>query len=354
MNVSGNQIARSTCRICYNSCGVLIHLEEGKPIKVEGDPQNPMSKGRLCPKGCASLEYLYHPDRLKQPLKRMGKRGDGDWQKITWDEALETVAGELKKASERYGLLSVVFLRGASKGLSDDYIARFANIFGTPNISSPAAVCFLPGVKASELTYGYYAYPDYEYPPKCIVVWAANPEATNINEYEEIVNAVKRRAKLIVIDPIENELTKIADVWVRLRPGTDLALGLGIMNLILNEDLYDRNFVDTWTIGFPELKSHLQDYPPEKVEEITWVSKEMIRKVARIYATEKPGCIKWGNGIETTINSFQTCRAIAILRAISGNLGIPGGDVKWSEPGIGEWRGKGIQIERGSRICLSG
>jgi len=323
----------------------LIHVEDGKPIKVEGDPQNPMSKGRVCPKGLASLEYLNHPDRLKHPLKMVGNRGEGNWQRITWHEALETVATELKKASERYGLLSVVFLRGASKGLADDHIARFANIFGTPNISSPAAVCFVPGAKASELTYGYYAYPDYEYPPNCIVVWGANPEETNINEYEEIVNAVKEGTKLIVVDPIANELTKMADVWVRLRPGTDLALGLGMMNVILNENLHDRSFVDAWTLGLPELKSHVQDYPADKVEQITWVPKEMIRKIARIYATERPGCIKWGNGIETTINSFQACRAIAILRAISGNLGIPGGEVKWSEPG-----GLASGGERGSRL----
>ena len=242
MNHSENQIIRSTCRICYNNCGVLIHLKDGEPIKVDGDPQNPMSKGRLCPKGYASLEYLHHVDRLKQPLKRTGERGDGNWQRITWDEALESVAGELKRASERYGVLSVAFLRGASKGLSDDYMARFANIFGTPNISSPAAVCFVPGAKASELTYGYYAYADYQHPPKCIVVWAANPEATNINEYEEIVNAVKQGTKLIVIDPIENELTKIADIWIRLRPGTDLAFALGMMNVIINENLYNRDF----------------------------------------------------------------------------------------------------------------
>ncbi|NIO04981.1 MAG: molybdopterin-dependent oxidoreductase [Proteobacteria bacterium] len=326
-------IVRSTCRICYNSCGVLIYLEGGRPVKIEGDPQNPMSKGRLCPKGSASLEYLNHPARLKHPLRRTAKRGDGKWQPITWDEALETVAGELRSISGRHGILSVAFLRGASKGLPDSYMARFANIFGTPNISSPAPVCFVPGVNASKLTYGYYAYPDHEHRPRCIVVWGANPEATNVAEYEEIVEAAKKGARIIAIDPIENELTKMADLWLRPRPGTDLALCLGIMNVIVNENLYDRDFVDQWTIGFPELNAHLQDYPPEQVAEITWVSEEMIRKAARLYTKEKPGLILWGNGIETTLNSFQACRAIAILRSISGNLGVPGGEVKYSSPG---------------------
>jgi anaerobic selenocysteine-containing dehydrogenase len=333
MDKLDNQIVRSTCRICYNSCGVLIHLENGKPIKVEGDPHNPMSKGRLCPKGLASLEYLNHPDRLKHPLKRAGERGDGKWQRISWDEALETVATELSRARERYGVLSVVFMRGASKGSPDDYMARFANIFGSPNISSPAPICFVPGLNASRLTYGFYAYPDYEYPPRCIVLWGTNPEATCVTDYEEILDLRKKGTKLVVVDPVENELSKGADVWIRLRPGTDLAFALGLMNVIINENLHDASFVDVWTVGFPELKAHVKNYAPQKVEEITWVPREQIVEVARLYATEKPGCITWGNGIETTINSFQTCRAIAILRSISGNLGVPGGDVKWSEPG---------------------
>lgn len=332
-DVLRNQIVRSTCRICYNSCGVLIHLEDGKPIKVEGDVRNPMSKGRLCQKGLASLEYLNHPDRLRHPLKRAGQRGDGNWQRIGWDEALETVARELRKAAETYGVLSVAFLRGASKGLSDDYMARLANLFGSPNISSPAPVCFVPGVNASKLTYGCYAYPDYEFRPRCILLWSTNPEATNVVEYEEIVSAAKKGTKIIAIDPIENGLTKMADLWLRPRPGTDLALCLGIINVIINGNLYDRDFVDRWTTGFADLKAHIQEYSPQKVAKITWVPEDMIRQVARLYARERPGYIGWGNGIETTINSFQACRAIAILRAISGNLGVPGGEVKWSLPG---------------------
>ncbi len=333
MSALSDQIVRSTCRICYNSCGVLIHLKGGKPFKIAGDPQNPMSKGRLCRKGFASLEYLDHPDRLRHPLKRIGKRGEGHWQRITWDEALETTAEGLSKASEKYGKLSVVFQRGASKGLADDYLSRFANLFGSPNISSPAPVCFVPGVHASRLTYGYYAYSDYDHPPKTVVLWGSNPSSTDIVEYEEILDAKKKGTNLIVIDPLENELTKIADVWVRLRPGADLALCLGIMNVIVNEDLFDREFVEKWTTGFDALKNHLQKYPPDRVAALTWVPETMIKWVARTYATQGPGYIRWGNGIETTINSFETCRAIAILRSIAGYLGVPGGEVKWTEPG---------------------
>jgi anaerobic selenocysteine-containing dehydrogenase len=328
-----NETVRSTCHLCYHSCGVLIHIKNGRPINVEGDPDNPMSKGKLCPKGLASLEYLNHPDRLKRPLKRIGEKGKGNWQEISWDEALELVAERLMEIKEKYGALSLIFIRGAAKGLQDDYFARFANIFGCPNISSPAPICFVPGINASNITYGYYAFPDYEYSAKCIVAWGANPEATHVTEYEEILNAVKKGAKLIVIGPTQSELSKKADLWIRLRPSTDLALALGIMNVIINENVYDANFVDKWTFGFDKLKTHVQDYPLDKVKEITWVPKEQIIKAARLYSMERPGCILWGNGIETTINSFQACRAIAILRSITGNLGIPGGEVKWSDPG---------------------
>lgn len=327
------KVIRSTCRTCYNSCGILITLKNEIPFKLEGDPENPVSKGLLCPKGYASLEYLNHPNRLKHPIRRIGKRGEGKWERISWEEALEMTAQGLKQSKDRYGILSNVFIRGASKGLSDDLLARFANIFGSPNIASPAPYCFVPGTRASKLTYGYYSYPDYIFGPKVIIVWGINPAASNHLDYEEIQLAKRKGSKLIVIDPLENELTNIADIWLRLRPGTDTALGLGIINTMISENLYDNEFVNNWTIGLKELKKHVNYYTPEQVEKITWVKAEHIRQVARIYSFLKPGVIIWGNGIEHNVNSFQSCRTIAILRALSGNLGIPGGEIKYSRPG---------------------
>lgn len=328
-----NTIVRSSCRICYNSCGVLIHMRGGRPVQIEGDPQNPMNKGKLCQKGYASLEYLDHPDRLTHPLKRVGERGVGNWEKITWDEALETVADRFTKTAEQYGKQGIVFLRGASKGLADDLSARFVNIFGTPNIASPAPYCFVPMVNASRLTYGFYALPDFDFPPQCMVVWGTNLEETHFMDFESVIAAKNNGAKLIVVDPIENKLARMADIWIRVRPGTDLMLALGMIKVVIAEQLYDTDFVDNWTTGFEKLSDHLRDYPLEKVEEITWVPKDLIRKAARLFATHKPGCIPWGNGIETTLNGFQAARAIAMLRAICGNLGAPGSDVQCTTPG---------------------
>ena len=326
-------VIRSICRLCYNSCGVLIRLEKGVPVAIQGDPDHPFSKGKLCPKGRASLEYLNHLDRLRSPLKRAGERGEGRWEKVSWDEALETVAKGLQTVKETYGARSVVFMRGASKGLSDVFLARFANLFGSPNITSPAPYCFVPLVKGSELTYGFYAYPDYDYPPRCIVVWGVNLKNSRFPDYEAVLRVMDKGAKLIVIDPVENEMTKRAHVWIRPRPSTDLALALGFMKVIVDEGLYDREFVSSWTVGFEELKTHLSRYSLGEVERITWVPRDKIVEAARTYATCKPACIPWGNGVESNVNSLQAARAISMLRAISGHLGVPGGEVKTSRPG---------------------
>jgi anaerobic selenocysteine-containing dehydrogenase len=328
------KVVKSGCGLCLANCGVLIHLKDGKPVRVEGDPENPINRGALCVRGKNSLEYAYHPDRLLHPLKRVGEKGKGKWERITWDEALNTISSELNKVKGKYGAESLLFIRGGSLGYQDNYVARFANVFGAPNVASMAYICHQPRVMPSVYTYGFKAYPDYEYPPACIVLWAVNTCATAIGECNKTNEAVEKGSKLVVIDPGETPFAKKADIWLKPRPCSDLALALGMINVIINEELFDKNFVDKWTVGFEELRKHVQDYSPEKVAEITWVPAEKIREVARFYATNKPACIAWGNGIDNNINNFQCARAIAILRALTGNIGIPGGDAEWSPSGI--------------------
>ena len=333
--VPNNGIVKSTCGLCYAMCGILVHLDNGRITKVEGDPESPTNKGALCAKGLASLEYLYHPDRLKHPLKRVGRQGSGKWRQISWDEALDIVAGELTRAKNSYGAESVAFIRGGSKGgLQDDCLARFANAFGTPNIASPASVCFIPQMQAEMITYGFHTLPDYECPPACTIVWGANRADTHIVKYQECIRALDKGTKLVVIDPFKTELAKRADIWVQLRPGADLALALAMISVLVNEGLFDEDFVKKWTVGFEELRAHIQNYSPQKVSEITWVDAETIEKVARFYATNKPACIQSGNAVDHSVNSFQTARALSILRAITGNLGVPGGEAQWFPVGL--------------------
>jgi anaerobic selenocysteine-containing dehydrogenase len=327
-------VIRSTCELCNSGCGVLVHMKDGKPVKVEGDPENPINQGALCVKGKASLEYLNHPDRLKYPLKRTGERGKGEWQQITWDEAMHTIVAELNKAKEQYGAESTVFIRGCAKGLQDGYLHRFANAFGSPNAAAMGSICHFPRQFSSMMTYGYWATPDYEHPPACIIMWGQNQKNTAIGEHRRAIEAISKGSKLIVIDPWETGYAKRADIWVRSRPCSDLALALGMLNVIINEGLYDRDFVENWTIGFDRLKSNVQKYSPEQVSEITWVSAETIKEAARLYATSKPACIVWGNGNDHNLNNFQTYRAISSLRAITGNLGKPGGEIDWAPSGI--------------------
>ena len=330
--MSTNRIVKSTCVGCFSGCGMLVHVEDGKIVKIEGDPDAPINKGVLCPKGEAALEFLYHPERLKHPLKRAGERGEGKWQQISWDEALSTIAGGMTEAKQNYGAESVAFLRGAAKGIQDGVLTRLASAFGTPNVTSQAFVCFHPARNAAMITFGVSLSVDFEYPPACIVVWGSNPPETNRPPCAQITEAMSKGSKLIVIDPRRTKLAEKADLWLRLRPGSDLALALGMINVIVNEGLFDKSFVANWTVGFDELKSHVQDYPPEKVAEITWLPAEKIGEAARLYAANRPAAINGGNALEQNVNSFQTDRAILILETVTGNIGVPGGKILWSVP----------------------
>lgn len=336
-----DKIVRSTCSICSRLCGVLVHLHDGKITKVEGDPESPVNRGRLCVKGYASVERLYHPGRLKHPLKRAGARGEGKWKRISWEEALETVAAAMNGAKEKHGAESVVFVQGAPKGFGP-YFERLRNLFGTPNMVTAAHVCSVPRRIAAYATYGQSAATgpdqaaDLDYPPAGFILWAANTEISDLPGYIRLEEAIARGTKLIVIDPRKTNFAARADLWLQPRPGTDLALALAMINVILNKGLYDESFVAKWTIGFDKLQQHVKGNTPAWAEKITWVDAEKIEAAARIYATSKPGCIRDGNGFEENINSVQTARAIAILRTITGNLSIPGGEVDWADLPLGK------------------
>jgi len=321
---------KSTCGICFNNCGVLIRMEAGRITEIKGDPDSPVNKGSLCKKGLASLEYLYSPDRLLYPLQRTAKRGAEKWERISWDEALSAVAHELMTAKEKQGAETVAFMDGSAKGLQEAVLRRFVNAFGSPNMISTDHICFVPRKCAAVMTYGFYALPDYDYPPACILVWGANLAETRMGEYRRFSRALKKGAKLVVIDPRRTQLARKADLWVQPRPGTDLALALGFINVILDENLFEADFLNQWASGFDALKRHVRDYPPQKVSPITWVPAETIRQAARIYAVNSPACIQLGNAVDHNINSFQTSRAVCILRAITANLGRPGGELEKS------------------------
>jgi anaerobic selenocysteine-containing dehydrogenase len=320
----------------HGGCGILAHVENGRITKIEGDPDSPLNRGTICAKGLAQIEKLNHPDRLKYPMKRTGERGERKWNRISWDEALGTIAEKISEIIKGDGTRTISFAQGTPKGLELFLLIRLANLLNIPNISTTGNVCHMPRETASTLTCGFFPIPDYDYPPACVVVWGSNLFQTNEEGIlgSQLKRALDQGAKLIVIDPRKTAIASKADLWLQPRPGTDLALALGILRVIIYKDLYEKDFVEGWTKGFPELKEHLQQYPLEKVSEITWISKEKIIEVAHLFSQTKPACIQWGNALEHNPNSFQCARALLILMAITGNLDVPGGNVNRPAPPI--------------------
>jgi len=327
------KIVKSTCDLCLGSCGVQITVRDGKAVEIQGDPADPF-KGHLCRTGEASLEYLYSPERLTHPLKRAGERGEGKWQKVSWDEALSFTADKLKQLKEESGPESVAVINGSAKGYKDVHLRRFANAFGTPNYANADYVCVIPRFLAQELTMGFVPRNDLSYPPAAVLIWASNKDQSYpFPPGIAWLRAAERGSKIAVINPKRIEIARKAEIFLQPRPGSDLALALAMINVIINENLYDKEFVDNWTVGFDKLKNHVQQYSPEKVAELTWIAADKIRQVARFIATNKPSTICQGDGTDHNLNSFQMGRAFAILMALTGSIGVPGGIIEGGETG---------------------
>jgi anaerobic selenocysteine-containing dehydrogenase len=328
---AGTGVYRTHCaRMDHGGCGLLVTVRDGRVVRIQGDPDSPVSHGFVCPKGLASVERLYHPERLLHPLVREGKRGEGKWRRASWEEAMGILSGRILEAVRDGGAQSVLFGQGAPKGLEFFLMMRLANALGSPNVAGPQNVCHMPREIAASITCGFWTEVDYDHPPGCIILWGSNLDRTNEEGTisSRLRRALDRGSRLIVVDPRPTRMARKAEVWLRLRPGTDAALAMGMMRAMVDEGLEDRDFVRAWTVGFPELEDRLEGYPLSRVEEITWVPAEEIRKAVRLYAQARPAAIQWGNALEHTVGSHQAIRAVLSLVAISGNLEVPGGNVR--------------------------
>jgi anaerobic selenocysteine-containing dehydrogenase len=325
---TGATVYKSQCYICNSGCDALVFEKDGKVIKVEGDPSSPITKGTLCCKGLASRDQLYHKDRILYPMKRIGQRGDGRWQRISWDEALDTAAERFKEIEKKFGPDSIVLATGTKRGTWPDYLMRFANAWGKQWTSTGWAQCAIPRLSAGGMVLGGPAAecPDFS-KTTCILVWGANPPNNWPHQAVHLTDAWSRGVPMIVVDPELRETSSKADIWLQLRPGTDAALGLGFINVIISEGLYDKEFVEKWCIGFDELKARAAEYDLDTVEKITWVPKEKIREAARLYATSKPACMMHSVGIEQNGDTISSCLTTVMLPALTGNLDIPGGNL---------------------------
>ncbi|MBU1276365.1 MAG: molybdopterin-dependent oxidoreductase [Proteobacteria bacterium] len=336
MDQKSREIKTHCSYMDHGGCGLIVTVEDGRIVKVKGDPDGWLNQGYVCPKGLASPKRLDHPNRLRHPLRRAGERGSGQWERISWDRALEEISTRLDGIRQRDGARAVAFGLGMPKGLDHFGQIRLANTFGSPNLVASQDVCHAPREITGVHTCGFYPVVDFKQPSELVVLWASNVPATNEEGgiCSALLKQVGQGTKLMVIDPRRGSLADKAELWLPLRPGSDAALALGMLNVMITEKLYDAEFVANHTHGFAELAAQVAGYPPERVAAITWLEPEQIRQAARLYANAKPAALAWGNPIEHTNNAFQAARGLVCLMALSGNLDVPGGNLQPLEPKI--------------------
>lgn len=399
--LSETKIVKTNCRACIANCGVLAHVKNGRVVKLEGNPEYPMSKGALCAKGLAGIQALYHPNRNKYPLIRVGKRGENKWKRISWDEALDTIAKKLMETREKYGAETVFCSTGGGGNPEFWSVPRFCNAFDTPNWFEPGcAQCYLPRTLAFGLMYGgadtsiadsnclEIYYPD-ETPIKTLVLWGTDPSySCPAGGGGAVAELRARGVRTVAIDPRLTPDAAKADVWLPIRPGTDVALMLAWIRYILDKKLYDEEFVMKWTnlpylvdvnthmmlrvgdhaegipdtfmvwntktnsaqpmsypwndslapalegtftvngveckTGFQLLKERAEAFTLEKAAEICWLDANKIEEAIKIYVQNSPAGLSLGVATDQNPNSVQAAMCAVILNSLMGNVEKPG------------------------------
>jgi anaerobic selenocysteine-containing dehydrogenase len=328
---SRTHIYHCICSECYMYCGVHVEVSDEKAVRILGNAGDPMHRGGICIKGKNALDLVYSPERVLYPMKKVGLRESGKWERISWPEALTTIADRLEDVIKKYGPNAVMAITGYPGTMRCIMSVLFTRSLGSPDLISTTPIwCEGPGVVADYVTVGgpitHFSYYDLEN-THCVLLWGSNPQASHPPYWEKILRSRATGAKLIVVDPRRTPAAEKSDIWLPVTPGTDGILALGMMNVIINEHLYDEEFVEKWCFGFDKLKDHIQKYSVEKVAQVTGLSVEAIVDASRLYATTKPACLFARNGITRKPNSTQACRALTILVALTGNIDIPGGNL---------------------------
>jgi anaerobic selenocysteine-containing dehydrogenase len=322
---SGIEVKKTICSICSNNCGIDAYVKDGVVIKVEGSSENPYNHGTLCSKGAAMRQYVYHQDRIQTPLLKKGGKDSTEFEPISWKKAMKIAASRLNDIKYKTGPESVAFYVGFPKWMRT-FVKRLAYSFGSPNYSTESSTCFFATAVASELTYGCNSSPDIK-GTKCLLVWSTNPFHSSTPKVRGFLKAMEDGMKVIEVGPFITPVTKHAHIHLRIRPGTSGALALGMAHVIINENLYDFDFVDKHTIGFEEYRTYVNGFTPQVTQEITSVPAELIVKAARLYANSKPAAIM--SGASPTVhhtNGVQNHRALISLIGLTGNFDREGGN----------------------------
>jgi len=311
---------------CFGSCSLEVEVGKGKIIKIRGNRNSPVNQGRICVKGMNYPNMVYGPERLLYPLQKIGKRGEGEFKRISWEQALDLIYKKLKNLREQYGPESVLYYnRFANLGVVKNCAYSFWYQFGGFT-STYGGLCDSAAQEAINLTYGEVKHnriSDLEN-SKLIILWGSNPAYTNIHIMHHINKAVDKGAKLITIDIRENESGTKSNLYLNPRPGTDGCLALGIANQLIENNIIDDNFIDRHTFGFSEFKELVKNYPLEKVSATTEIPLPKIKNIIN-YIKENPRyALICGMGVQRYTNAGQTVRAISLLSALTGSIGKKG------------------------------
>lgn len=324
VSAKGTKYVSTICEQCVWRCGVIARVEDGVVKKLEGNPHHPLNKGKLCPRGNAGIETLYGPDRIKFPLIRAGARGSGLWRRASWDEALTYTADQMKQIKQKYGAKAMLF--NSTDNLSQPFFEILFQAYGSPNYGTQRSLCFNAMTTGFLYTYGT-PQPGTDYDNCNYMIFSGRNLAEGISniETQAMIDMVARGAKVVVLDPRFSKTASKAE-WLPIRPGTDLAFFLAMLNVIVTEKLYNDGFVQRYTTGFADLVSEVAQYTPEWAEPKTEIPASTIRRIAREFAAAAPAAIAHPNWRTSNfINSFQSERAIAVLNSLVGNWAQPGG-----------------------------
>jgi thiosulfate reductase/polysulfide reductase chain A len=317
------------CDMCPWKCGIKVQSVDGVVIKIDGNPADPKSRGMLCARGQAGVSFMNDPDRLRSPMIRTGERGEGKFREVSWEEALDHTAEKLLEIKDKFGPEGLAIF-GHTTG--DTWFAElFAQAWGTPNAAKPStSICLSPRDEASTLTLGFavggHEPMDWDELECVTLIGSHIGEDSRNTVMQDFVAARYRGAQVIVVDPRFSTAAAKADHWLPIKPGTDTALLLAWINVLVTENRYDSDYVAQWTNGFDELNAHIQEFTPEWAAPITDLSAEQIRTTARVMSDRLPqAAIMPGRHVTWYGNDTQRMRAVFILNSLLGAYGRHGG-----------------------------
>jgi len=333
------EVKRSVCRFCHSRCRIKVTSENGQLVKVEPDKTFPrwdvvFPPIKACPRLRGAKEFMYHPDRVNFPLKRVGEKGEGKWQQISWEQGLDEVAAKVMEIKDRYGPEAIGATIGTGRSWYK-YLNRFLHLLGTPNVGGQNLICHGPAVVVAQAMYGWGVRHRTgvtidtlggKAVTKCVMLIGINPAHAFHRLWKSIREGKKLGVKLIVIDPRRTESAEMADLWLQQKPGSDAALLLSMIHVLIEQDLYDKEFVDKWCYGFDKVAERAREYPPEKAAEITWVPADKIKEAAIMFGTTRPAQIVHGMGTEHLQGCIEAIQARFIMSALGGTVDSPGGD----------------------------